>query len=121
MGEQVAARSKWGRSSVGRAPALQAGGQEFESLRLHSGESLKDKRKEKRQVEALWKEACTIRAACKSRRKRKCRYAEPEVRHPAASLLIHSNSKALRQASLPHASDFERALAQKPGAYSSAG
>ena len=50
MGEQVAARlfkkSKerkvevqnlplWGRSSVGRAPALQAGGQEFESLRLH--------------------------------------------------------------------------------------
>ena len=24
-----------GRSSVGRAPALQAGGQEFESLRLH--------------------------------------------------------------------------------------
>ena len=36
MGEQVAARLKWGRSSVGRAPALQAGGQEFESLRLHS-------------------------------------------------------------------------------------
>ncbi len=28
----------WGRSSVGRAPALQAGGQEFESLRLHCGE-----------------------------------------------------------------------------------
>ena len=25
----------WGRSSAGRAPALQAGGQEFESLRLH--------------------------------------------------------------------------------------
>ncbi len=39
MGEQVAAGfiklRKWGRSSVGRAPALQAGGQEFESLRLH--------------------------------------------------------------------------------------
>ena len=50
MGEQVAARlikkvkkekwksgrlTQWGRSSVGRAPALQAGGQEFESLRLH--------------------------------------------------------------------------------------
>ena len=35
MGEQVAARLKWGCSSVGRAPALQAGGQEFESLRLH--------------------------------------------------------------------------------------
>ena len=27
--------SKWGYSSVGRAPALQAGGQEFESLHLH--------------------------------------------------------------------------------------
>ena len=26
-----------GRSSVGRAPALQAGGREFESLRLHQG------------------------------------------------------------------------------------
>ena len=25
----------WGRSSVGRAPALHAGGQEFESPRLH--------------------------------------------------------------------------------------
>ena len=35
MGEQVDARLKWGCSSVGRAPALQAGGQEFESLRLH--------------------------------------------------------------------------------------
>ncbi len=34
MGEQVVARI-WGRSSVGRAPALQAGGREFESLRLH--------------------------------------------------------------------------------------
>ena len=28
-------QENWGRSSVGRAPALQAGGQEFESLRLH--------------------------------------------------------------------------------------
>ena len=27
--------SFWGCSSVGRAPALQAGGQEFESLHLH--------------------------------------------------------------------------------------
>ena len=35
MGEQVGARFLWGCSSVGRAPALQAGGQEFESLRLH--------------------------------------------------------------------------------------
>ena len=36
MGEQVAAGFLWGCSSVGRAPALQAGGQEFESLHLHS-------------------------------------------------------------------------------------
>ena len=35
MGEQVDARIIWGCSSVGRAPALQAGGQEFESLHLH--------------------------------------------------------------------------------------
>ena len=35
MGKQVAAKLQRGRSSVGRAPALQAGGQEFESLRLH--------------------------------------------------------------------------------------
>ena len=36
MGEQVAAGFLWGCSSVGRAPALQAGGQEFESLHLHA-------------------------------------------------------------------------------------
>ena len=51
MGEQVAAGfikkkkkflgERWGRSSVGRAPALQAGGQEFESLRLHSQSNLR--------------------------------------------------------------------------------
>ena len=35
MGKQVAAGFLWGCSSVGRAPALQAGGQEFESLHLH--------------------------------------------------------------------------------------
>ena len=38
MGEQAGARikkKKRGCSSVGRAPALQAGGQEFESLHLH--------------------------------------------------------------------------------------
>ena len=41
MGEQVAAGfRKWGCSSVGRAPALQAGGQEFESLHLHSDREL---------------------------------------------------------------------------------
>ena len=31
----VAVRHSWGYSSVGRAPVLQAGGQEFESLYLH--------------------------------------------------------------------------------------
>ena len=35
MGEQVGAGFIRGCSSVGRAPALQAGGQEFESLHLH--------------------------------------------------------------------------------------
>ena len=35
--------SLWGCSSVGRAPALQAGGQEFESLRLHWMETSKEK------------------------------------------------------------------------------
>ena len=35
MGEQEGARFIWGCSSVGRAPALQAGGQEFESPYLH--------------------------------------------------------------------------------------
>ena len=40
MGKQVAARLLWGCSSVGRAPALQAGGQEFESLHLHSSEKM---------------------------------------------------------------------------------
>ena len=39
----MAARFKWGRSSVGRAPALQAGGQEFESLRLHCELEKKEK------------------------------------------------------------------------------
>ena len=39
MGEQVAAGFPWGYSSVGRAPALQAGGQGFESLYLHEAMS----------------------------------------------------------------------------------
>ena len=46
MGKQVAAGFLWGCSSVGRAPALQAGGQEFESLHLHS-----PKRKPRRRAE----------------------------------------------------------------------
>ena len=33
----------WGCSSVGRAPALQAGGHEFESHHLHGGEILRRK------------------------------------------------------------------------------
>ena len=32
--------TQWGCSSVGRAPALQAGGQEFESLHLHEDKEL---------------------------------------------------------------------------------
>ena len=43
---------KWGYSSVGRAPALQAGGREFESLYLHLGAEL-----------SAWSEApkCTLK------------------------------------------------------------
>ena len=53
MGEQVDARLKWGCSSVGRAPALQAGGQEFESLHLHlSSEYISDD-----------KQVCTLKTA----------------------------------------------------------
>ena len=35
MGEQVAAGFPWGISSVGRAPALQAGGHRFDPVCLH--------------------------------------------------------------------------------------
>ena len=49
MGEQVAAGFMWGCSSVGRAPALQAGGQEFESLHLHSVS--KDNKKDIRETD----------------------------------------------------------------------
>ena len=35
--ESVKGKTLWGCSSAGRAPALQAGGQEFESLHLHHG------------------------------------------------------------------------------------
>ena len=41
MGEQVAAKI-WGCSSVGRAPALQAGGHEFESHHLHDDNEAND-------------------------------------------------------------------------------
>ena len=40
----------WGISSVGRAPALQAGGQEFESLRLHLQSDLQSHPKRKAMV-----------------------------------------------------------------------
>ena len=36
---------EWGYSSAGRAPALQAGGREFESLYLHLGAALDCKSK----------------------------------------------------------------------------
>ena len=66
MGKQVAAglkekkkrelflnrgESQWGCSSVGRAPALQAGGHEFESHHLHaSNEKRKFKKSVRRQA-----------------------------------------------------------------------
>ena len=51
MGEQVAARL-WGCSSVGRAPALQAGGQGFESPHLHG-----DRERSGDRTEAQYKSA----------------------------------------------------------------
>ena len=54
MGEQVAARFIWGCSSVGRAPALQAGGHEFESHHLHEAMS-----------NALRRKAQHVKIACK--------------------------------------------------------
>ena len=87
MGEQVAARANGGVAQLGEhLPCKQGVKSSNLSVSMQDGNIL-NKRKENRQVEALWKEACTIREACKSRRKRKCRYAEPAVRHPAASLL----------------------------------
>ena len=40
----------WGCSSVGRAPALQAGGQEFEPLHLHFGTTFRETIAERLQV-----------------------------------------------------------------------
>ena len=65
MGEQVDARIIWGCSSVGRAPALQAGGQEFESLHLHlilkSMTKKKDRRRFARSTFKLYLENCIQR------------------------------------------------------------
>ena len=44
---------KWGCSSVGRAPALQAGGQEFESLHLHESNEESFRKRKSRQANAL--------------------------------------------------------------------
>ena len=46
----------WGCSSVGRAPALQAGGQEFESLHLHSSKDVT----KKLPVMIAYKELCVM-------------------------------------------------------------
>ena len=53
MGEQVAAGFLWGCSSVGRAPALQAGGHEFESHHLHEGNEKREQRDDQDQAIAL--------------------------------------------------------------------
>ena len=58
MGEQVAARILWGCSSVGRAPALQAGGHEFESHHLHF--KLNMKRASKRGHSPVWRAKATL-------------------------------------------------------------
>ena len=56
MGEQVAAGFPWGISSVGRAPALQAGGRRFDPDYLHQF-----------RIEDGWKRTrgCTFRSGFK--------------------------------------------------------
>ena len=51
----MAASIKWGCSSVGRAPALQAGGHEFESHHLHEG----NEKSERACVHKISECACT--------------------------------------------------------------
>ena len=46
----------WGYSSVGRAPALQAGGQEFESPYLHHTDTLKSSEAKIEAMEVVCKE-----------------------------------------------------------------
>ena len=46
-------RFSWGCSSVGRAPALQAGGHEFESHHLHAGNEKREHVDEHRQANTL--------------------------------------------------------------------
>ena len=73
MGEQVGAGSLWGCSSVGRAPALQAGGQEFESLHLHwHGEPCMylENRIQKTKTEKNLKQEIDIREAVKNSQKK---------------------------------------------------
>ena len=63
MGKQVdAGFFLWGCSSVGRAPALQAGGQEFESLHLHLRER-KPKASERTLRSSETRTACTLKTA----------------------------------------------------------
>ena len=63
MGKQVdAGFFLWGCSSVGRAPALQAGGQEFESLHLHLRER-KPKAFERTLRSSETRTACTLKTA----------------------------------------------------------
>ena len=49
----MAASIKWGCSSVGRAPALQAGGHEFESHHLHGDNEENKPTAGRKQVSAL--------------------------------------------------------------------
>ena len=63
MGEQVAAKIKWGCSSVGRAPALQAGGHEFESHHLHVGRKKREQRYDQDQAIALARKSLRLRGS----------------------------------------------------------
>ena len=54
MGEQVGARLLRGYSSVGRAPALQAGGQGFESPYLHCAYTDKNRKAQERTLKTAY-------------------------------------------------------------------
>ena len=82
MGEQVAAGFLvWGCSSVGRAPALQAGGQGFESLHLHWIRTERDFREPYL--------TCTLKIAY---RKRYNIFNTKDTRHPRKIKVCNTNN-----------------------------
>ena len=63
-GRRVEPRSSWGRSSVGRAPPLQGGGQGFESPRLHQNRRAVDPRQRARPRRSRRRERAKRGSSC---------------------------------------------------------